>query len=226
MKAATVFTADTFRFFRDLGKNNHKPWMDSNRDRYKSAVVEPLRALLDRLAPAVQKLDSGFAVSGRTGENFSRINRDIRFAADKSPYRAQMYLFFRKPSEEGGQLYVGVSGDTVTSGFRIYDEGKESALVQIARERAAENLQWIRKQRGRLGKKYNSYWYSTEKGEWTKHGGWPAKPEDWKKLQGWVVRRKFPVAAATRSGFEREVTKIFSEVYPLSVFTASRNWKS
>ncbi|MGB6875831.1 MAG: DUF2461 family protein, partial [Candidatus Acidiferrales bacterium] len=87
-----IFGAETFRFFRDLGRNNSKAWMDENRDRYKRHVVEPFRRLLDALAPGAQKLHPEFCISGRTGENFSRINRDIRFAKDKTPYRTQMYL--------------------------------------------------------------------------------------------------------------------------------------
>lgn len=220
-----IFSQDIFRFFRELGRNNHKPWMDANRERYRAAVVEPFRLLLDRLAPTAQKLNSKFVISGRTGDNFSRINRDIRFARDKSPYRAQMYLFFAGPGGEGGQLYVGLSAETVTSGFRIYSDGRRSLLAQFGRERGCDNPKWIERQRRRLGKKYESYWYSTEKGEWTKHNGWPVKPEEWRRLQGWVVRRKFSLAAATGGGFERDVARVFREVYPLYQFTSSPAWK-
>lgn len=44
-----VFTAETFRFFRELARNNHKPWMDANRERYQGHVVAPFRALLESL---------------------------------------------------------------------------------------------------------------------------------------------------------------------------------
>jgi len=220
-----IFSREIFKFFRDLGRNNHKPWMDANRDRYKTAVVEPFRALLERLSPAARRLNSRFATAGRVGENFSRINRDIRFARDKSPYRSQMYLFFAEAGGEAGQLYVGLSAEAVTSGFRIYSGSKTCPLAQLARPRGRENPKWIESQKRRLAKKYESYWYSTEKGEWTKHGGWPVDPEDWKKLQGWIVRRKLAPVAATRSGFEREVAKIFRDVYPLYRFTSSPDWK-
>jgi len=214
-----VFSQDTFQFFRELARNNHKPWMDANRERYRAVVTEPFRVLLDRLAPAVRKLNPKFVV------NFSRINRDIRFARDKSPYRAQMYLFFTDPGREGGQVYVGLSAETVTAGFRIYNEGRQSPLVQYARARGPENAKWVERQEGCLGKKYESYWYSSEKRDWTKHPGWPAKPGEWKKLQAWIVRRKFAPVAATRRGFEGEVARIFREIYPLYQFTSSPVWK-
>jgi uncharacterized protein (TIGR02453 family) len=222
---AAIFSREIFRFFRELGRNNHKGWMDENRERYRGLVVEPFRVLLDRVGPAVQKLNPRFVTSGRVGENFSRINRDIRFARDKSPYRTQMYLHFSEAGNEGGQLYVGISAEAVTCGFRIYSESRTSALVQVGRPRGQENPAWLERQRRRLGKKYDSYWYTSEKGEWTKHNGWPVKPEGWKKLQAWVVRRKFATGAALRREFPREIAKVFREVYPLYEFARSPEWK-
>src|SRR5260370_11961225 len=87
------------RFFRDLGRHNRKDWMDANRDRYRAEVVEPLRALLAALAPVALKLHPGFDTAGRTGVNFSRINRHIRFAKNQTPYRTQMCRMVAHPSE-------------------------------------------------------------------------------------------------------------------------------
>lgn len=227
--AGAVFNKETFRFFRELARNNRTPWMDANRHRYRADVVEPFRRLLERLTPAVQKLHSGFEVAGRTGQNFSRINRDIRFANDKSPYRTHLYLFFRRGEDMehgGGQLYVGVTADVVTAGFRIYFEGRESALVRVAIPRARENAKWIARQKRRLANKYDSYWYTSEKNHWTKHDGWPTAPEEWKKPKGWIVRRKFAPAAAVRPSFVAEVSKIFREVFPLYQFTTLPDWRA
>jgi uncharacterized protein (TIGR02453 family) len=222
-----IFTAETFRFFRELGHNNRKAWMDANRDRYQQHIVQPMRALLDAMAPVALQLHPEFDTSGRTGRNFSRINRDFRFAKDKSPYRTQMYLMFsdqRIPDGDDGQLYVGVSPDTVTAGFRIYGQGRESRLARVTAPRVAQNSAWLARQARHLGRKYNSYWYSVEKGEWTKHNGWPSQPENWKKLKGWIVRRKMKPAAATRSNFTAEIGRVFKEVFPLYRFTSSPKW--
>ena len=226
-ESKTILTGETFRFFRDLARNNRTEWMESNRDRYKQCVVQPLRALCEKLAPAVLRLDAGFETSGRTGANLSRINRDIRFAKDKTPYRTGMYVKFSAPFSgegEAGQLYVGISAKTVTSGFRIYSgsKRKDSALAQIADARVAANPRWIAQQKGRLGGRYESYWYSAEKGEWKQHDGWPAR-ENWKKLQAWIVRREFSTAAATRKAFCGEVVRIFRDLHPLLRFTSLQN---
>lgn len=223
--AKPVFTRATFQFFKDLARHNRKVWMDANRERYQTAVVQPFRRLLEEVAPAVLQLDTRFDITGRTGANFSRINRDIRFAKDKTLYKAQMYLKFSvhaSRDREGGQLYTGLSADTVTAGFRIYSgpKRKESSLALIAEPRVAAHPRWLAQQKKRLGRRYESYWYSTIKGEWIKHHGWPASPEDWKKIQGWVVRRKLTPAAATRASFPNELAKTFRDLYPLLKFTS------
>jgi hypothetical protein len=222
--AKPVFTRKTFQFLKDLGRHNHKEWMDANRDRYQAALVQPFRRLLEETSHAVLKLDSRFDTSGRTGPNFSRINRDIRFAKDKTLYKTHMYLKYSVPApgkRETGQLYVGLSTDTVTAGFRIYSGGKrkESTIALIAGPRVLADPGWVAKQKKRLGGRYESYWYATVKGEWTQKSGWPTTP-DWKKLQAWIVRRKFAPTAATRASFPREATKVFRDMYPLLRFTS------
>src|SRR2546425_4514713 len=223
--ARPAITRETFQFFKELGRNNDKVWMDANRKRYQSAVVQPFRRLLEELAPAALKHYSRYDTTGRTGSNFSRINRDTRFAKDKTPYKTQMYLKFSVPppgKRETGQLYVGISKDTVTAGFRIYSGGKrkESTLALIAEPRMITHPRWPLKQKKRLGRRYESYWYTTAKGEWTRHEGWPASPEDWKKILAWIVRRKFVPAAVTRASFPREAAKVFRDLYPLLRFTS------
>jgi uncharacterized protein (TIGR02453 family) len=222
--AKSPITPETFRFFRDLARNNRTGWMEANRDRYKQTVVQPLRTLCEELTPAVLRLNPGFDCSGRSGANFSRINRDTRFANDKTPYRAQMYLKFAVPfagEGETGQLYAGFSADAVTAGFRIYcgSKRKESALALIAEPHLETNPRWLALQKKRLSRRYESYWYSTEKGEWTKHSGWPPG-ESWKKVKAWIVRRKLSTAAATRASFRRDLSKMFRELHPLLRFTS------
>jgi uncharacterized protein (TIGR02453 family) len=223
-QAEPIFTLETFRFFRDLARNNKKVWMDAHRERYQQTVVQPFRRLLEELSSAVLELDSRFDTTSRGGANFSRINRDIRFAKDKTPYRPHMYLKFCAPfpgEGETGELYTGLSKDTVTVGFRVYAGSKRklSALGVIADARLAAQPKWLAQQKQKLGRRYESYWYAQEKKEWKQHDGWPANPEEFAKLQGWIVRKKLKPADATRAAFPRQVTKIFGEVYPLLKFT-------
>ena len=227
-KSQSPLTPDTFRFLRELSRHNDKDWMDVHRERYRQQLVEPMRALLDALAPAVLDLDAGFVITGKTGTNFSRINRDIRFARNKTPYHTRMYLMFPDSlSGEGAQLYVGVAAGIVTAGFRIYGGSnlKNSPLGRLGRQRALSHPAWLAKQRKRLGRKYESYWHSMEKGEWTKNPGWPATPEQWKKIRAGIVRRTMKPPAATRARFLNDVARIFKDVAPLARFPSSPSWR-
>jgi uncharacterized protein (TIGR02453 family) len=223
--AKPIFTRETFKFLKDLGRHNRKEWMEANRDRYQASLVQPFRRLLEELAPSALELDSRFDTCGRTGANFSRINRDIRFAKDKTLYKTHMYLKFSVAApgkRETGQLYIGLSMNTVTAGFRIYSGGKrkESTLALIAEPRVNADIGWVAKQKKRLGRRYESYWYKTVKGEWTQQDGWPTAADDWKKIQAWIVRRKFAPSAATRASFPRDAAKVFRDLYPLLRFTS------
>jgi len=222
--AKPIFSREIFQFFRELGRHNKKVWMDANRERYQESVVLPFRRLCEELSPAVLKLDPRFDAMGRRGANFSRINRDIRFAKDKTPYRTQMYLKFSvslSSETTSGQLYTGISAQTVTAGFRIYaaPKRKESSIALVAEPRIAENQKWLARQKKRLGKKYESYWYAAVKGEWVQNDGWPTAA-DWPKLQGWIVRKKLPPTAAIRASFPTDVAKIFRDLYPLLKFAS------
>jgi hypothetical protein len=136
-----------------------------------------------------------------------------------------MYLKFSAPfpgEGETGQLYTGISADAVTAGFRIYagSKRKESAIALIADSRVLAQPKWIAQQKKRLSRRYESYWYSSQKGDWTEQAGWPIDPEYWKKVQAWIVRRKLKTVDATRATFPQEIAKIFRELYPLLRFTS------
>lgn len=217
-----IFSKEAFKFFRDLKRNNYKDWMAANRERYQSAVVQPLRKLMEEMAPTVLKLDSRFETTGRRGANLSRINNDIRFSKDKTLYKTHMYLKFSVPISaelESGQLYTGISTNVVTAGFRMYggSKRKESPLALIADSRIVKNPRWLAQLKRRLGRKYESYWYSIAKGQWTQRNGWPTN-EEWSKVQAWIVRRKFSPSAAMRITFPNEIAKIYRDVYPLLKF--------
>ena len=214
-----LLSPKTFRFFGDLSRHNRKTWMDANRERYHADVVAPLRGLVEALTPVVLSLHGGFETSGRFGANLSRINRDIRFAKDKTPYRTRMYVFFSRAGIiDGAELFVGI-GDDVSVGFRSYGMSSRSAIRAIGAARAVDNPDWLAGASRHLKRRYESYWYSSGKGAWTRHAGFPGKPEDWEVLKGLVVRKRLSPAAALRQCFIRDVGKIFEDLFPLYRFT-------
>lgn len=79
------YSPETWKFFRDLKRNNKREWFLKNRARYETAVVEPTTILVDTLnrAPIFKKMD----LSARPEKALFRIHRDLRFSPDKTPYK-------------------------------------------------------------------------------------------------------------------------------------------
>jgi uncharacterized protein (TIGR02453 family) len=72
-------------FLKKLRKNNNKPWFDANRDVYTEAKQE-LEIFLEGLISNYGKTDHSIA-GLKPKECLFRINRDVRFSKDKSPYK-------------------------------------------------------------------------------------------------------------------------------------------
>ena len=228
------FSTESFKFFRELRENNHKAWFDLNRSRYEIHVTGAFRNLLDALEPAVLKLNPHFEAGGKTNGNFSRINRDIRFSKDKSPYKSNYYLYFydsRRSRDADGRLYVGLSAECVTVGFAIYaswKKGVTGTLESVFRPRfEKERAQFLRLAAAVKRKRYESYWYRMDKKEWVQHPGVPKKDEGWLTMQGWVVRKIFEPGARGLSSpaFVKQVERIFRELFPLYDFTSAADRK-
>lgn len=72
-------------FLRKLKKNNNKAWFDANRALYESAKEE-VHDLVRQLVAAYGKTDATIAHL-EPRDCLFRINRDVRFSKDKSPYK-------------------------------------------------------------------------------------------------------------------------------------------
>ncbi|MDR3181760.1 MAG: DUF2461 domain-containing protein [Planctomycetaceae bacterium] len=81
-------------YFRQLERNNNKPWFAEHRSEYLQYVAEPMKRLALELAPVIQELDPKAATEPR--RTVSRIYRDTRFAGDKTPYRPNVWIAFKR----------------------------------------------------------------------------------------------------------------------------------
>jgi uncharacterized protein (TIGR02453 family) len=224
------FTAESFTFFQDLWQHNNKGWFDQNRARYEKHVTGAFRSLLETLAPFLLTLNPQFEISGRTNGNFSRINRDIRFSKDKSPYKPNYYLYVydrRRDRGHAGRLYVGLSADCVTVGFSIYDSwrGPKGALRTIFRKRFVTERELFDRllEQTVRGRRYQTYWHREESGEWVQHPGLPRRDDDWQTLQAWIVRKVYlpNSRAVANPAFAGDVERIFKHLFPLYLFTSN-----
>jgi len=119
------FTDRTFEFFMAIRMNNNREFFLANREWYEKEVRNPMRELAAALAPTIQALDD--KLETRPEKVTSRINRDVRFSSDKSPYRDYLWLAFRRPGEERNTTlgtYFDVSDNHASFGMGYYSENK------------------------------------------------------------------------------------------------------
>lgn len=109
---ATVNVPDLIDFLQELRANNSREWFDRNRPRYdglRADFLAAVTAILDRTAA----VDEG--VAGLSAPDcLFRINRDIRFSKDKSPYKttfSAMLVHGKKSTEAKPGYYVHIDAD-------------------------------------------------------------------------------------------------------------------
>lgn len=106
----------TLQFFRELRENNNKEWFDVNRKRYLT-IKEDYLHLAGSLLVEMKKIDPTLEPLVAKDCIF-RINKDIRFSKDKSPYKTNLGIilspFGKKMNTasyyihiEEGQNFVG-----------------------------------------------------------------------------------------------------------------------
>lgn len=78
----------TLNFLKKLSKNNNKEWFDKNRSVYEEAKGE-VKLLVKDVIERISEFDSSIAQLEPKDCMF-RINRDVRFAKDKTPYKTNM----------------------------------------------------------------------------------------------------------------------------------------
>lgn len=82
---------EALQFIDDLKANNNTEWMHANKKRYES-FKKDYHALIANLLEQMKPLDSNLELLEIKNCTF-RINRDIRFAKDKSPYKTNMGMW-------------------------------------------------------------------------------------------------------------------------------------
>jgi uncharacterized protein (TIGR02453 family) len=79
------FGPEAVGFLRRLERNNRRKWFERNRPIYEREIRDPMRALVEEMDVRLARLAPELV--GDPKRSIFRIHRDIRFSADKSPYK-------------------------------------------------------------------------------------------------------------------------------------------
>jgi uncharacterized protein (TIGR02453 family) len=117
-----MHTRDLIQFLAELSENNNRAWFVMNKPRYDILRMEFLE-LVAKLIPDISKFDPEVTDCNPKKALF-RINRDMRFSHDKSPYKTTFSAAItasgmKKPSQGGGPAYyfhVDANGTLLIAG--------------------------------------------------------------------------------------------------------------
>jgi uncharacterized protein (TIGR02453 family) len=139
------FEPDFIQFFKDLAPNNNKDWFDENRSRYENTIREPFKDFVDHMIK-VLSTENPQLKDLQNKDCIFRINRDIRFSKDKTPYKMNVSAAIlvggkKNYMAEGTYFELGPEHVRVYGG--LYELDKDS-LLQL-REGIAANSDEFKK---------------------------------------------------------------------------------
>ena len=133
---------DFISFFRDLQKNNYREWFQENKKRYETHVKKPFYGLVQELINRVREEEPDMDLEVKNA--VFRINRDIRFSKDKSPYKTHV----------GAVISPGGRKDMNIPGMYLHLEVGNTMIGGGAYKPTKENLQKIREAIAREPEKF------------------------------------------------------------------------
>jgi uncharacterized protein (TIGR02453 family) len=119
----TGFTQKCLTFFEELAENNDKLWFDEHRDDYEHYVLGPAREFIVVLGDRLKAIAPGIQADPRVNKTLFRINRDIRFSNDKTPYKTHLALWFwegNRPRMECSGFYFHLEPSKLLLGTGLY----------------------------------------------------------------------------------------------------------
>ena len=98
----TGFGPETFAFLRDLTLHNDRDWFMANRARYEEHYLAAALGFIEAIGPRLAaELPGDVRFEARVNGSLFRINRDIRFSKDKTPYKNHIDMWFWTGDKKG-----------------------------------------------------------------------------------------------------------------------------
>jgi uncharacterized protein (TIGR02453 family) len=209
----------TFKFLKDLANHNVKEWFDANRSKY-DAAKEDVVALVDELIKAHSKIDP--SIAEQEGKKcVMRINRDIRFSKDKTPYKTNFGIGINK----GGRK-------SMLAGYYIHIQPGQSFVAGGVWMPEAADLKKIRQEIDynlpEFEKIVTNKKFITETGGLTQSEGILSRPPkgyeadnpaiEYLKLKSFIASKSFTDEEVCEKDFVKKATSVMATLQPLLDF--------
>lgn len=109
---------ETFAFLEALSANNKKDWFSEHRADYEAHWLDEAKRFVADLGPVMSQLDPPHMSEAKINGSIRRINRDVRFSQDKSPYNPRLHLVFYTGhhAQKSPAIHIVVQPDGVGMG--------------------------------------------------------------------------------------------------------------
>jgi uncharacterized protein (TIGR02453 family) len=144
------FSRELPRFLDELASHNRKEWFDANRSDYEDHYVEAAKSFVEAIGPRLRKLTPGLIAEPRINGAIMRINRDVRFSKDKTPYKTNVGIQFRHSAGKDVHapgLYLHIEIDEVFLGSGIWRPEAEG-LANIRKAMIDSPAKWKKASQG------------------------------------------------------------------------------
>jgi uncharacterized protein (TIGR02453 family) len=126
----TGFGPKALPFFKALKFHQSREWFEANRDTYESAVKGPMGNLVEEVAERLR--NAKVPIQGDRKSSLFRIHRDVRFSANKDPYKTNSGAVLSRSGNKNdpGLLYFHLSPEECffAAGFYLPDPDKLARL--------------------------------------------------------------------------------------------------
>ena len=135
--AFSGFDEDTLDFLADLRANNSKEFFTDNRSRY-DAMMETGKVFVTEAGKSLSKIAPEVHAEPKVNGSIFRINRDIRFSKDKTPYKDTFDFWFWEGERKGALsgFYARISPDEF--GVGVGAHGMDSGAIKRFRRAVAD----------------------------------------------------------------------------------------
>ncbi|MBX2933431.1 MAG: DUF2461 domain-containing protein [Ferruginibacter sp.] len=206
----------TLKFLNSLKKNNNKPWFDENRKQYdvvRAGFIEMVSDIIKHIA----KFEPAIGTQAAKGCVF-RINRDVRFSKDKSPYKSHFSCYFNKAGKKsnGAGYYLHIEPGKSFAGGGIWMP--EPQVLANIRQELDYNFKNFKKIIGnsRFKKTFAGGVQSEESLIRPPKGYDEQNPAiEFLKMKSFIVSHPFTDARVLSNNFVKDITATFAAMKPL-----------
>jgi uncharacterized protein (TIGR02453 family) len=216
------FPKEGIQFLKRLKRNNNRKWFDEHKKEYEEYVKLPMYSFIVALQTHFARFAPEFDLNPK--RSIFRIYRDIRFSADKTPYKTHVAAHFvlrgRPKGFLGSGYYVEIApGELYTGGGIYIPDGDQLKKIRKAISTRGEEFLSVIKNR-RFQKFFSPF-------DWSKLQRVPKGYDESDPMAGWLKYKQFfvgiswPESRCYREKFVEEAAKIFEATTPLVRFLNS-----